>query len=131
MKVDFVFRHKNRWKHNQRFKTAVFHNKFTLCCNKPNIFILKNKFFSHKQYLFRLLISRNAKRLEQTKVYGVFSYSVWKETTHIPLKVVAAKILFSSVYVIATACFDGCFLFYMITRWLCFSRNFVVTLNCF
>ena len=32
-----------------------------------------------------------------------------------PLKVAAAKILFFSVYVIRTACFDECFSFYVMT----------------
>ena len=49
------------------------------------------------------------KRLEQTKVYHAFSHFVWKETTHKPLKVAAARTLFSSVYVITTTCFDECF----------------------
>ena len=49
--------------------------------------------------------------LEQTKIYHVFSYFVWKETTHKPLQVPAAKTLFSSVYVIGTTCFDECFSF--------------------
>ena len=55
------------------------------------------------------------KRLEQTKVYHAFSYFVWKETCHQPLKVVAAITLFSGVYVIGTTFFDECFLFYVIT----------------
>ena len=69
------------------------------------------------------------KRLEQTKVYHAFSYFVWKETTHKPLKVAAAKILFSSVYVIATTCFDECFLFYVITGIQYFSWKINVTLR--
>ena len=35
----FCIRHKTRRKHNQHFETAVFHNKFTLCHIKPNIYI--------------------------------------------------------------------------------------------
>ena len=49
------------------------------------------------------------KRLKQTKVYHAFSHFVWKETTHKPLKVPAARTLFFSVYVIATTCFGQCF----------------------
>ena len=56
------------------------------------------------------------KRLKQTKVCHAFSYFIWKETTHKPLKVAAAKSLFSSVYIIGTTCFDECFSFYVITR---------------
>ena len=55
------------------------------------------------------------RRLKQTKVYHAFSYFIWKETTHKPLKMAAEKSFFSSVYVIGTTCFDECFVFYMIT----------------
>ena len=51
-------------KHNQHFKTAVFHNKFTVRHIKPNIYIQKTKFASLKQYLFRFLTSRNAKKAQ-------------------------------------------------------------------
>ena len=62
---------------------------------------------SHKQYLFCLLTSLEMqKTLEQTKMYHTFSYFVWKETNHKPLKVAAAKKFFSSAYVIGTTCFD-------------------------
>ena len=74
------------------------------------------------------------KRLKQTKVCHAFSYFVWKETTHKPLKVAAANILFSSVYVIGTACFDECFSFSVITKrhYLhYFSWKFVVTRHFF
>ena len=74
------------------------------------------------------------KRLKQTKVCHAFSYFVWKETTHKPLKVAAASSLFSSVYVIITACFDECFSFSVITKrhYLhYFSWKFVVTRHFF
>ena len=48
--------------HNQHLKTDVFLNKFTLFQIKPNIYIWKTKFDFHKQYLFCLLTSRNAKK---------------------------------------------------------------------
>ena len=35
----FCVHRKNRQKHNQNFKTATFHNKFTLFQIKPNIYI--------------------------------------------------------------------------------------------
>ena len=47
------------------------------------------------------------KRLKKTKATRHF---VWKETTHKPLKVEAAKTLFSSVHVICTTWFDELFL---------------------
>ena len=71
------------------------------------------------------------KRLKQTKVCHAFSYFIWKETTHKPLKVAAAIILFilfSSVYVIGTACFGQCFSFSVITKRHYFSWKFIVTL---
>ena len=71
------------------------------------------------------------KRLQQTNVYHRFSYFVSKETTRKPLKVTAAKAVFPSVYGIATACFDKCFLFYVITGRHCFSGKFIVTLRFF
>ena len=58
-KRNFSVRLKNRRKHNQHFITAVF---TTLCHIKPNIYIQKTKFVSHKQYLFHFLTSRNAKK---------------------------------------------------------------------
>ena len=71
------------------------------------------------------------KWLEQTKIYHAFSYFVWKETTHKPLQVPAAKTLISSVYVIGSACFDECFSFYVITDRHCFLWKFIVTLRSF
>ena len=49
-------------------------------------------------------------RLIQTKLFYTIFHSVWKETSHKPSKVAAAKNFFSSVYVIGTACFSECFL---------------------
>ena len=69
------------------------------------------------------------KRLEQTKVYHSFSYFVWKETTHKPLKRAAAKNPFTSGYVIGATCFDECFLFYVITGRHYFSWKFIITLR--
>ena len=50
----------------------------------------KTKFCSHKQYLFNLLLPRNAKNSCRPKHTTVF-LTVWKETSHKPLKVAAAK----------------------------------------
>ena len=55
-------------------------------------------------------------RLKQTKIYHTFFLFVWKETTHKPLKVAAAKTLFSSAYVIGTTCFDEYF-FILCDNW--------------
>ena len=69
------------------------------------------------------------RRLIQLKVYHMFFYFVGKETTHKPLKVVPAKTLFSSTYVITS--FNECFLFYVITRRHYVSQKFIVTLRLF
>ena len=71
-------------------------------------------------YLVYLPLDVN-NRLKQTKVYLVLFCFAWKETTqqtlkkNKPLKVAAAKFIFSNVYVIGNNCFDRCFLFHMIT----------------
>ena len=80
---------------------------------------------------FAFLPLEMQKWLEQTKIYHTFSYFVWKETTHKPLQVPAAKTLFSSVYVIGTTCFDECFLFYVITGRHYFSWKINVNLRSF
>ena len=53
-------------------------------------YIQKIKFVSHEQHFFVFLPLEMQKRLKQTKVYHAFSYFVWKETTHKPVKVAAA-----------------------------------------
>ena len=45
----------------------------------------------------------------QTKVYRWFFYAIWKENTHKPSKVEAAKNVFSRLYVTGASCFDECF----------------------
>ena len=71
------------------------------------------------------------KRLKQTKAYHAFSYLFWKELTHKPLAVAAAKSLFSSVYIIGTTYFDECFSFYVITKRHYFKWKFIVTVILF
>ena len=63
------------------------------------------------------------KRLKQTKVCHTFSYFTWKEITHKPLKVAAAKSLFSSVYIIGTTCFNECFSFYVVSKRITFCES--------
>ena len=63
------------------------------------------------------------KRLILTKVYYKLFYSVWKETSHKPLKVAAGNKSFPSVYTIDTTCFDECFLFHFITGNTIFYTN--------
>ena len=64
------------------------------------------------------------RRLMQTKVYYKLCYSVWKETSHKPLKSSRRKKSFPSVYIIDTSCFDEYFLFHVITGKHYFDTNF-------
>ena len=66
-------------------------------------------------------------RLIQIKVYYKFFYSVWKETSHKPLKVTTAKNTFPNMYIIDRTCFDLCFLFHVITGKHYFLRKFSST----
>ena len=66
-------------------------------------------------------------RLMQIKVYYKLFYSVWKETSHKPLKVTTAKITFPNMYIIDRTCFDLRFLFHVITGRHYFSRKFSST----
>ena len=66
-------------------------------------------------------------RLIQIKVYYKFFYSVWKETSHKPLKVTTAKITFPNMYIIDRTCFDLRFLFHVITGRHYFLRKFSST----
>ena len=103
------------------FLSAVFHNKVTVCYIKSNTYIQKTKFTSHKEYLFSLLPSRNARKTHADQsIPHAFSLCL-KRNNPQTLKVAAAKTLFSSVYVIGTTCYDECFLFSLITGRHCFS----------
>ena len=99
-------------------------NIWKLLCFTVNLhFVTTNQIFTDRKLNLPLISSIYfvflplgiQRRPEQTKLYHAFSYFVWKETTHNPLKVASAKALFSSVYIIGAACFDECFLFYVIT----------------
>ena len=121
----------NRRKHNQHFKllfSAI--NLHSVTSNQIYTFRKLNLPLTSSIYFIFLPLEMQ-KRLKQTKVCHAFSYFVWKETTHKPLKVAAANILFSSVYVIGTTCFDECFSFSVITKRHYFSWKFVVTLRLF
>ena len=67
------------------------------------------------------------RRLIQTKANCKIFYSVWKETSHKPLKVAAAKKSFPSVCTVDTTCFDECFWFHVITGKNYFWYKFIVT----
>ena len=91
---------------------------------KLNLPLLSNVYFAS----FPLEMQ---KRLEQTETYHVFSHFVWKETTHKPLKVAAAKTLFSSAYVITATCFDECFYSMWYLKEIAFHESLSVALRLF
>ena len=91
-------------------------------CRKLKLLFVDRTYF----IVSALLMQR---RLIQTKVHFTFCYSVRIETTHKPSKVVAAKIFFSSVYVIDATCFDKYFLFHVVTGRHYFGQKFVVPLR--
>ena len=85
----------------------------------------KLNFASHKQYFFSLLHSTNVKKtgLDQSILHIFYSEKI---VTGKPLKVAAAKILFSSLNVIHTTCFDECFSFYVITGRYFFHKSLLL-----
>ena len=82
---------------------------------KQTIYIYKNKFTPHKEYLFGLIFSKNQKKIYTDYGYYKHWYSVGKEAFHNPLKLTTIKNFFYNVYVTVTTCFDKCFLFHVIT----------------
>ena len=62
----------------------------------------KTNFTSHKQQLFGLLFSRNAKEIHTDQSILQYFYSLRKERTHKLSKETAAKSVFSSVHDIGT-----------------------------
>ena len=62
-----------------------FHNKFTLCHIKPNSYIWRTNFASHKQYLFGLLTVKNAKNTptDQSIPHVLFILSEKKQHTNL------------------------------------------------
>ena len=67
------------------------------------------------------------RRLIQTKVYYKLFYSIWKETSHKPLNIAAAKKVFPKCVIIDKTCFDECFFFHVITERHYFLYKFSVT----
>ena len=123
----FCVRHNNRRNHNQRFKLLFFKENLHFGTSgqistygKLNLLPIKS--------IYLIFPSRERqRRLIQTKVYYKLFYTIWKETSHKPLKVGAAKKSFPSVYIIDKTCFDECFLFHVITGRHYFLHKFSVT----
>ena len=65
-------------------------------------------------------------RLIQTKVYYKLFYSISKETSQEPLRVVGAKKSFLSVFIIDVTCFKECFLLHVIT-----GNNVFIQIYCY
>ena len=123
----FCDRHKNRQKYNQHFKLLLFRINFVFfTSNWMSTYGKLNLLLINSIYLvfFSLEIQR---RLMQIEIYYSFFSSAWKETSLKPLQVAPAKILFPSVYVIGTTCFDEYFLIRLIIEWQYFIYRFIVT----
>ena len=67
-------------------------------------------------YFVFLSLEMQKKTWTGQSIPRVFLFCLKKKTTHKPLKVVAAKTLFSSAYVIGATCFDECF-FVLCDNW--------------
>ena len=100
------------------FLCPTFQNNrrcFTLCYIKPNIYIQKTKFVSHKQYLFCVLTCRNEKKKKKKEektdqsIPCVFLFCLKRNHSQ-NFKSGSCKILFTSVYVVVTTCFVFCFM---------------------
>ena len=85
----------------------------------------------HKQYLFRLLTSRNTKKTQADHIMPHVFLLCLKRNDPQTFNVAAPKSLFSSVYIIGRTCFDKRFSFYVITGRHYFSWKFIVTLGLF
>ena len=116
----FCVHHKNRRKHNRHFRNVVFHNKFTLCQIKPNIYIQKTKFASHKQYLFCVLTCRNAKKTRTDQSIPLVFLLCLERNDPQTFKNGNCKDFFLQC---VCYCYNllRCFLFYVITGRHCFS----------
>ena len=87
----------------------------------------KTKFSSHKQNLFGLVFSRNAKKAHTDQsILQTFLLCQKKNVSQI-FKKAAAKKSFSSMYINDTTCFDECFLFHVITGGHYFLYKFIIT----
>ena len=122
----FCVRHKSRRTRNQHFKLLYFKlnshfgkSNYISACRKLNLLLINS---------ICLVVSflEMQRKLIQSKVHYKFFSSVSKETTHKPSKVAAAKTFRQCVHVIDTTCFDGCFLFHLITGSYCFLQRFAI-----
>ena len=91
----FCAHHKNRRKHNHISKLLFFtiHLHFVIS-NQISTYRKLNLPLTSIIY-FVFLPLEMQERLKQTKVCDAFAYFSWKGTTHKPLKVAAAKSIFS------------------------------------
>ena len=80
-----------------------------------NICICKTNFASHKQYLFGLLFSCNAKKTHIDQgILQAFLLCLKRSVSQTFKVTVPKKFFFPSVYIIHTTCFDECFLFHVV-----------------
>ena len=82
--------------------------------------------------MFRLRFSRNAKKTHADENTLEVSFTVSeKKQLNKPSKLMVAKNVFSSAYVISRTCLDLCFLLHVQTGRHCFLWKFIVILSFF
>ena len=111
----FYVRHKNRRKQNQHFKLLFFKENLHFGTSEQISTYRKLNLLSIKSIYLVFSSQERQRRLIQTKVYYKLFCSIWKETSHKPLKVAAAKKIFPKCVIIDKTCFDECILFCVIT----------------
>ena len=114
-KIYFCIRHRNRQKHNHYFNL--------------NIYIWKSKFTSHKQYLFGLVFSGNAKKTHTEQSILQFSLLCLKRSDSQSFKSSNCKENFSPVCIFFVQLASKVFLFRLITGRFCFEQKFVFVLR--
>ena len=100
----FCVHHKTGPKGNQHFKLLFFTINLHFVTSNQISVSRKLNLTVRSSICVVVLPLEMQRGLKQTKVHHTFFYAVWKETTHKPLKVAAAKTLFSSAYAIGTTC---------------------------
>ena len=96
---------------NDRKESQLYLKELTLWYIRLNIYVWKTKFTSHKQYLFDLLFSRNAKKthIDQSILHSFLL--CLKINVSQTFRSSSAETSFASVHVSDTTCFDEYYLF--------------------
>ena len=110
-------------------KHCFFERKYNML-HQPKYLNIETYVFRNSVYLVFLPLE-NAKKTQTDQSMLRVSLLCLKKTTHKPIKVAAAKNLFSSRYVFGSTYFDECFLFHMITGKQYFHKSLSLLWNIF